>query len=236
MKLRFYTLILLLFTACEEQEPDNYNLERDSLYFTNDPIEVNFATRTKSINGKNVFLGDSLKYDTVSARLAVIGYPVDRDREIFFKTVPIPGQDTAHLAEVIVLSPCYVSPNLLKDTIKIAVAHPAKRQIDYVIGLTIDEEKGEFDRGANEGLILKITVRDKYTKPNPDWDNFFQKYLGEWSPEKYAFLLMHFQSKELPSKGAGMMWQRKLLPEVKKALKDFNDAHPGEEKDFTFPE
>lgn len=231
-------LIILLFTicACQKEEPFTYTQQQDCVYFKDKSVEKNFAKLKIKKNGKDTYVGDSLRDITVEVPILLLGYRADYARRIFFKTIPLANQDSTRLAEVEVLGDTLVLDSAKAEfKVRVKLKRPEERQYDYQIGLTFDLEKMEFAPGVYEKQIYAITLRDKYTKPM-EWDDFFAKYLGEWSPSKHAFVLTYFQEEAIPGYNSPIRWERSFHKQLKAALNEYNEANPDHPKDFTFPE
>lgn len=235
MKTWIYILVVILIVACEKEHSFYYNQDKDSIYFLKTSYGVNFADTLVKRNGRDVFLGDSLQETGVHIVVAVLGDTTNYDRELFFSLIPVKGQDSSRLAQIEIVGPTILRAGRLQDTIQLILKRPRERQAEYVIGLTFNTERGEFAAGPLEKQIYRITLRDRYTKPNA-WDSFFATYLGEWLPEKHAFVVTVLESKDIPGAGAMMMWRRRFYPMLVNALNKFNRENPDHQKEFTFPQ
>lgn len=235
-----YIGFLFLLMACQkegivsfDQEKDciqfNYDLEKDEMLY-----EYNFADQF--IMGEDqwgyptpVYLGDSISRDTISLHLALMGHASDVDREFKLKTVAVTELDTLPLATVEFYPSYTFRANRLLDTIQIILIRPETRG-KFAVGVTFDFEDGNaiFDSGAEELSVYQLIILDRYEKPS-QWD-MQKSYLGEYSEEKYAFMVTVLQAKFSP--WADWAANNKIL---RTTLDEFNGEHPNTPKDFTFP-
>lgn len=235
-----YIGFLFLLMACQkegivsfDQEKDciqfNYNLEKDEMQY-----EYNFADQ--SITGEDqwgypmtIYLGDSILRDTISLHLALMGHASDVDREFKLKTVAVTELDTLPLATVEFYPSYTFRANRLLDTIQVILIRPETRG-KFAVGVTFDFEDGNaiFDSGAEELSVYQLIILDSYEKPS-QWD-MQKSYLGEYSEEKYAFMVTVLQAKFSP--WADWAANNKIL---RANLDKFNSEHPNAPKDFTFP-
>lgn len=235
MKTLTLLLIFVSIIACQEEEPFRYAQEQDGVYFKDQSVGRNFAEMMVKVGGKDTYIGDSLRADTVSVPIRLLGNRADYRREIFFKFQPLEGQDSSRLANVELLSKCVLDSAKAEAKVRIILHRPEERQEDFAIGLTFDYDKMEFEPGVTEKQIYQIVLKDKYTKP-VEWDDFFITYLGAWSASKHAFVLTYFQKKDIPGYKSPLAWTRMYYPNLKAALEEYNAAHPDNPKDFTLPE
>lgn len=238
MKRYFYIGLLLFLLGCQREGIVEYNLEKDCLQFdystTNMSFSYNFAEQYVMVAGQwgqmeYYYLGDSLSRDTLSLNLSLIGWEGTEDREFKLKLVPLVELDTLPMATVEFLDPYIFRADQLKDTIKVVIVRPEARG-RYGAGITFDveDENAIFDLGAEEKQIYELYISDTYSKPT-DWDRSIA-YLGEFTEEKYAFMVsvLHF----LYSVNIDWGGYNEYL---RSALDEFNAEHPDAPKDFTFP-
>lgn len=246
MKRYIYLIFLLGLFACQEDELVEYSQEQDALQFWADPDETNFlnwemnfatVTYEEVVNGvpQICYYGDSLaSYTFDKVVLELQGFPTPDERQYKLKTVLVEGQDSSRVAEVI-FEPYYsLAPNQLKDTVKITVLRPKTRGV-YTVGIVVDTDGDDvfFEKGVEECAVLRLDIKDVYEKPE-DWDQR-EEWLGEFSEEKYAFMVTY--SRKPFSRNENSMWNLtdQYNVELRRALAAFNELHPGDEKDFTFP-
>lgn len=233
-----YIGFLLLFLSCQKEGIVGYNLEKDCIQFNY--TQANMTYRFNFADGyvektdewgypSRYYLGDSLRRDTISLNLSLMGREGDADREFRLKTVPLVELDTLPLATVEFLPSYTFKANQLKDTIQIVLVRPEKRG-HYAVGITFDLEGGDamFDSGAEELSVYSLYISDRYEKPS-QWDRR-KDYLGEFSEEKYAFMIsvLHIRFGYYSDWGT----HNKTLRD---ALEEYNNSHPDNPKDFTFP-
>lgn len=229
MKTIFYWgIMLLLLAGCQKEEVSPY---ADAL----GGLQFDYKSMTRSYNFSFVrneegkYLGDSLRSDTIRVALSLVGYVADRDREVVLDTTMIKGQSDTAIAQVTFLPPYVFRANRLKDTIKMVLYRPEKRG-KYTIGITFDWDAmtGSFEKGTKERLVYRIDITDNYPQP----EEWAEKYLGEYTEEKYAFYVTVTGEiyKSLDKKDGPRY--NKLL---RQALEEYNREHPDEPKDFDFP-
>lgn len=233
MKKSFYIGFLLLLLGCQKEGIVEYNLEKDCLQFdyatTGMSFSYNFAEQYIEDGRDRYYLGDSLFRDTISLNLSLIGWEGSVDREFKLKTVPLVELDTLPMATVEFLDPYIFKADQLKDTIKVVLVRPEARG-RYGAGITFDVESDDaiFDIGAEEKQIYEVYISDTYSKPT-NWDRSVA-YLGEFSEEKYAFMVtvLNFLY------DVNVDWSM-YNEYLRTTLDEFNAAHPDSPKDFTFP-
>lgn len=237
MKRYFYIGFLLFLLGCQKEGIVEYNLDKDCLQFDYSSTEMsfsyNFADQYIEIQGQwgidYYFLGDSLQRDTISLNLSLIGWEGAEDRTFKLKTVPLVELDTLPMATVEFLEPYTFKANQLKDTIQIVIVRPEARG-RYGAGITFDVEGEDaiFDIGAEEKQVYELYISDSYEKPT-DWDRCVA-YLGEYSEEKYAFMVsvLHIQFNMYYDWGPYNITLREELAK-------YNAEHPDNPKDFEFP-
>lgn len=236
MKKILYIALLLLVWGCEKSDVFVYDQPKSSIQFNYRPGEVkldyNFAFQYEVVIDPwgyedRVYYGDSLRRDTISLHLSVLGLKDDMDREFSLKLVPVKGQDSTMLAEVELFPPYHFRAGQLLDTIQVVLLRPEKRG-KYTIGITFDlDDHSPFALGVEEQNIYRINITDRYPEPS-DWQDA-EYFLGKYSEEKYAFYVTVLQ-KPLQS------WAYRDNAVLREALDTYNAAHPDAPKDFSFPE
>ena len=230
-----YIGFLFLLLGCQkegivsfEQEKDciqfHYNVEKNEMTY-----EYNFAEQFIGSGWNVTYLGDSISRDTISLFLSLMGHAADVDREFKLKGVPIVDLDTLPLAIVEFYPSDIFKANRLIDTIQIVLIRPDKRG-RYGLGVTFDLEDGNsiFDTGAEELSVYRLMISDRYEKPG-QWD-MRADYTGEFSEEKYAFMVTVLQVQFDIYNDWGTDNQT-----LRDALETFNRENPDHPKDFTFP-
>lgn len=235
-----YIGFLFLLMACQKEGIVSFNQAKDCIQFNYNleknemTLDYNFAFQYNVVPDQwgypsYVYLGDSIFRDTISLHLSLMGHVADVDREFRLRTVPIVGLDTIPLASVEFYSSYTFKANQLKDTIQIVLLRPEKRG-KYAVRITFDleDENSAFALGAEEYSIYELMISDRYDKPS-DWDRRVD-YVGEFSEEKYAFMITVLHVKF----GFWNDWgtHNQILRD---ALEKFNNEHPNNPKDFTFP-
>ena len=116
----------------------------------------------------------------------------------------------------------------LKDTVEVYVLNPGAR-VNYTIGIVLDTENSDpsLELGAMEKNEYQGLLSNRYPQPS-QWD---ASVVGEFSEDKYAFMVTILG--KLYDQYAD--WSTDLAT-LSEALNEYNVSHPGEEKDFTFPE
>lgn len=230
-----YISFLFLLLGCQKEGIVSYDQEKDCIQFhynaeKNEMVfDYNFAEQFVRSGRNTVYLGDSIFRDTISLYLSLMGHAVDFDREFKLKGVPIVGLDTLPLATVEFYPSYTFRANQLIDTIQIVLIRPEERG-KYALGVTFDFEDGNsiFDSGAEELSVYQLMISDRYEKPGL-WD-MRKDYTGEFSEEKYAFMVTVLQA--LFSMNSDWGTDNQTLRD---ALEEFNRENPDHPKDFTFP-
>ncbi len=226
---------LVLF-GCQKEDIVEYDLKKDCIQFDYTSAQMslsyNFAEQYISVYNdwgmlENYYLGDSLRRDTISLNLSLIGWEGNADREFRLRTVPLVELDTLPMATV-EFQPTYTfRADQLKDTIQVVLIRPEARG-RYGVGITFDVESKDaiFDIGVEEKSIYELYISDTYAQP----DNWSVDYLGEFSEEKYAFMVSVLHMLYSPNTDWSQ-YNQFLRDELAK----YNDEHPETPKDFEFP-
>lgn len=245
----FYIMFLLLTLAsCSSEEVADYMLEKNGIQFGYESskmkLNYNFMEqyRTDSVwqygtwNYHSYYTGDSLQQDTVMLVVSLMGYEEMTDKEFKMKTVPIinEGEEEedakAKMAKVEFLSSYFFRKGKLRDTIKVVIVRPEIRG-DYRVGITFDiDEESAFESGAIEHMMYQMNISNRCLKPDI-WESK-ERVLGEFSEEKYAFII-NIRHQLLHQ---DFISDEELSKLLRGALEKFNQENPKAPKDFTFPE
>lgn len=247
MKNIYVIISVLLFSlaACQEKEIPGYSLERDGLQFDYDTnkmrVTVDFMKEYRldtmwysGIPGEGPFntfpryTGDSLLKKKIQLNLSMMGYAVDVDREFRLKAVVAEGEDEKATSFIEFESSYVFRAGQLKDTVYAYVLNPQVRE-NYTIGIVLDEENSDpsLEFGAAEKSEYRVLLSSRYPRPE-QWD---ESVCGEFSEDKYAFMVTILGELYVPEAD----WREKIIA-LREALDEYNAEHPGEEKEFTFPE
>ena len=237
----YIALLFVSLAACQEDAIPGYMIDRDGLQFNYDTnkmqLDYRFIEqfRVDTIwewgypRTYNHYFGDSLLRDTLFLQVCLMGHSGVEDREFKLKTVLLDGQDPATMAEV-EFFPSYKFPaGQLRDSFQFVILLPEVRG-DYTVGITFDLDESDpyFESGAVEKKVYKLRVSNRY--PKPDFWDTRKDYLGEYSEEKYAFMVSVLH--ELFNMYSE--WDVRNVT-LREKLQEYNDEHPGNSKDFTFP-
>lgn len=157
-----------------------------------------------------------------------MGHAVDYDREFRLKAVVAEGTDEV-AKTFLEFEPSYVfRAGQLKDTVEVYVLNPGAR-VNYTIGIVLDTENSDpsLELGATEKNEYQVLLSNRYPQPS-QWD---ASVVGEFSEDKYAFMVTILGKLYDPYAN----WSSDIAT-LLEALNEYNASHPGEEKDFTFPE
>ena len=233
-----YIGFLFLLLACQKEGIVEYDLEKDSIQFNYEESQMslsyNFAEQTGIGFDEygypiSVYLGDSISRDTISLNLYLMGHASEVDRTFKGKAIPLELLDSLPMTPVEFYPSYTFRANQLVDTVEIILIRPEKRG-HYAVGITVDTENGEsiFDTGVEEQQVYELFISDRYEKPD-QWDMFVD-YLGEFSEEKYAFMVTVLQIQFATYLDWGTYNQV-----LRDALEKFNNENPNNPKDFDFP-
>lgn len=246
MKRYIYIVSVLLFSlaACQEKEIIGYSIERDGLQFDYDTnqmrVTVDFMQEYRPDTiwygepGNSDFYvdrwytGDSLVKKKVRLNLSLMGHAAEYDREFRLKAVVTEGEDET-ATTFLEFEPSYVfRAGQLRDSVDVYVLNPVAR-VNYTIGIVLDAENSDpsLEVGAAEKNKFQVRLSNRYPQPS-GWNT---SVVGEFSEDKYAFMVSILGKLYDPYAN----WSADIKT-LTKALNDFNASHPGEEKDFTFPE
>lgn len=172
------------------------------------------------------YYGDALQEQQVGLIVSLLGWPSDDDRTFRLKAVEGEGLNP----ELVRLDESYtLRGGMLRDTATVTLLRPAARG-KYKVTLTFDTdgEDADFALGAEEKLTYTFNITDRYPKPT-DWDGR-AAWLGEYSEEKYAFVVTVINK----TYGYYVSWGD-YNQQLRDALDEYNAANPDNPKDFTFP-
>lgn len=245
-----FTFILIFILSCEKQEPIIYDIPQAGIQFylsdsdieagADTKLEQNFAFMYEQQGWNTYYFGDRKKTDTISLVVSFMGYKSDTIREFRLKMVDL-RDSTLGLKQSIkkdldttsvkFMNPYFFGKNQSLDTVKIVLLRPKQRG-HYQIGVTFDTEfEGSmFAKGVKEQAVYRMFLSDRYEKPG-NWDRELKPFVGEFSEEKYAFMVTSLNTKDFYS------WQFEwsgYLTKLKEALEEYNREHPDNPKDFTF--
>lgn len=248
MKKYIGLIFLIALFACQEDDLVWYSQEGDALHFyigdeTTDVLERSFNFAFANVmqdDGNYYYYGDSLDSWTYSGRESIVlelqGFPSPDERRYRLKTVLVKGQDSTKVAEVLFEDYYSLNPNQTKDTIQLTILRPPTRGT-YVVGITVDTAGNDAffkEMGTAEQSVYRLEVKDTYEEPSA-W-RYRTEWLGEFSEEKYAFMVTF--SHKLFSETNNHMWNETDIynMELRNALETFNaTAAPEDRKTFTFP-
>jgi len=239
------SVLLFSLAACQEKEILGYSIERDGLQFDYDTNEmrvtVDFMQEYRidtvwysGVPGEGYYYtsrwytGDSLLKKKIQLNLSMMGHAVDYDREFRLKAVVAEGTDEV-AKTFLEFEPSYVfRAGQLKDTVEVYVLNPGAR-VNYTIGIVLDTENSDpsLELGATEKNEYQVLLSNRYPQPS-QWD---ASVVGEFSEDKYAFMVTILGKLYDPYAN----WSSDIAT-LLEALNEYNASHPGEEKDFTFPE
>ncbi|MDE5611689.1 MAG: DUF4843 domain-containing protein [Odoribacter sp.] len=238
MRKYIYLMLLSGMLACQEDDLVQYVQDKDALQFSRSferSKSFNFATAYETRNDEAYYWGDSLAETKMQVVLQLQGFPTPDERPYKLKTVFVEGQDSSKVAEVR-FEPYYsLAPNQLLDTIEFTVLRPKTRG-NFTVGIAVntDGDDAFFEKGAEECAVYELKIADRYDEPL-DW-RYREEWLGEFDPEKYAFMVT--VSNKLFHRSDYDMWNRTDLYNafLRSELEKFNASVPEEEqKQFTFP-
>lgn len=232
-----YTALFLfpLLFACKKEEIPLYNEPVDGIQFEANggsyQSELDFAFQYTEIPDEwgypmRSYYGDSLQELSVRLAVSVLGWESNADRT--FKLQARQGENLH--PELVRLENSYTfGAGKLTDTIDVTLLRPSDRG-EYRVELTFDvtDTDADFGLGAEEKLTYAFVITDRYPKPD-DWDGR-SAWLGEFSEEKYAFIVTELNLVY----GYYVDWGQHNQ-QLRDALDAYNQAHPNNPKTFTFP-
>lgn len=233
-------LILLPFLlfACEEEKTFLFD-EEPGIYFSSDNIklEYDFAfAKGEGLdewgNPTQVYLGDSLKTDTISFVVFRSGKLVEDVNYFNLKLVEVEREDyedELEPFEIEFFNPYKFEEGKGKTSVRAVLHRPELRGLfETAIGFELASNDTSFVNTINEFSRYKIKANDRYLRPR-GWVDDTSVY-GPYSEEKYAFYVTVL----------GMLYEdwhefypEMHLPKLRKALDDYNATHDVP-KDFTF--
>lgn len=234
-KIYFIIILSMVLFSCSKEDVFLYDQNKEGIQFDavsgrySMDIDFSFQMTQKPDEWgypTNYYFGDSIRFTTVKLPLSIMGWKADQDRK--FKLKALVGDE--YSSDLVELEDSYVfRADRLKDTIELTVRRPDERG-RFKVALSFDTEGAgtDFDFGAEEKTVFTFNLTDRYTKPS-DWDGRIA-WLGEFSEEKYAFLVtvLHIRYEYYVDWG---MHNIKLRDELAK----YNAENPNNQKNFTFP-
>ncbi|MCA5003644.1 DUF4843 domain-containing protein [Sphingobacterium bovistauri] len=233
--LNLYILSIALFISCAKEEIKLFEIEKDGIQF--EPISNQFNSSVdfsfQSIEELDEwgwpmksYLGDSIQEYPTKLIVSILGREMDKDRN--FKLIAKEGEGLS--PELIEFKENYVfRASRRTDTIDVILKRPAQRG-KFKVDVTFlnEDNSGDFSLGAEEKLNFTFNITDQYPKPS-DWDGR-KDWLGEYSEEKYAFIVTKLNI----IYGYYVDWGAHNLF-LRNALEEYNRINPGNPKNFTFP-
>lgn len=229
------SLCLIGLAGCSKDDIPAYDVQGDGIQFNYNKgqfeSEIDFAFQYEEIPDEwgypmPSYYGDALQEQRVKLAVSLLGRPADKDRTFKLKAVTREGLQP----DLAVLADHYIfRAGKEMDTIELTIKRPAIRGT-YTIELTFDTQypATDFTEGAVEKLLYSFTIKDRYPKPE-DWDGRMA-WLGEYSEEKYAFIVTELHQVYGYYVDWGMYNQQ-----LRDALDRYNKANPDNSKTFTFP-
>ena len=232
--------IFLLLLGCQKEGILSFEQAKDGIQFNYNPngdeMTLNYDFAFQAIEQRDkynrvtyIYLGDSITVDTIPLCVSLLGEASDVDREFKLKAVPLDLVEELPLGEVKFLPQYIFRANQLLDTVQVVLVRPKSRG-KYAVGITFDLEEGNaaFSSGVEEQNLYKVIISDRYEKPE-NWDEC-KNALGEFSEEKYAFMVTILHVKYSPS----LDWGAYNVV-LREKLAEYNQNHPNALKDFDFP-
>lgn len=226
-------VVLACVFSCKKAELSLYDIPKDGIQFAypDGEFQQDFDFSFQYIDVDDEwgypmpsYLGDSLQTKRISLIVSLLGWESKEDRSFKLKATEGVGLSP----ELIQLENEYIfAANQLKDTIDVVLLRPSSRG-EFNIELQFDTEGTGFDLGVEENGKYTITITDRYPKPS-DWDARIN-WLGEYSEEKYAFIVTTLNI----TYGYYVDWGSNNL-RLRNALEKYNQENPDNRKDFTFP-
>lgn len=239
MKRIIYILaVMLSVTACTNQEILIYDVRRDGIQFDDKDgtfrTDYNFAFQYEMVEQSDEwsswevqsYYGDALREDKVRLVVSIMGWASDVDRKFRLKAAEGEGLSP----ELVRFEDEYIfHANRLVDTVEVTLLRLAARgTYKTVVTFDLEGSHEDFAAGAEEKLKYTFNISDRYPKPY-EWDGR-EPWLGEYSEEKYAFMVTVLNKVY----NYWMEWDV-YNQELRDALDEYNAAHPDNPKDFTFP-
>ena len=238
MNNKIYYIILLsiiFLSSCAKEDILLYEQTKDGIQFAGlggkYTSDIDFAFQFTQKPDEwgwpaNFYYGDSIRSSTIKLPISIMGWASKQDREFRLKIVKDEGFST----DLFLLEDSYVlRADRLKDTIEITILRPKERgRFKVALTFETDYSGSDFELGAQEKTLFTFNLSDRYTKPS-DWDAR-SAWLGEFSEEKYAFLVTVLNIRYEYYVDWGMH-NKKLRDELAK----YNSANPSNPKNFTFP-
>lgn len=230
----YISMLLISLTACQEREVLPY-MEKDGLQFNYDTAHMSsaydFMQQAETKNGRPYYYGDDLLRDTIYIQVSVMGFPGVENREFALKTVYLEGEDSTATPPVEFMPSYTFTAGRTTQRIAVAVVRPQIR-MDYTVGITFDLEQSDpmFELGVEEQAVYRLRVSNRYPEP-PGWDRFLD-YLGEYTEEKYAFLVT--TTHNLFNSNLSTADWISMNKTLRTAVDQYNQQHEVK-LDFTFP-
>lgn len=177
----FWLLSLaLVFTSCDEAEPDFFEDGANGAYF-----DYEYASDfDQTLNFGEHIVGNP---DVVTVRLKVklLGYVMEESRTLSVKTKEIEGYEPA---DITIGDVTFANKEYEKE-IEVQVKRPAVEDVIYGTCIYLDGS-GDIGVGIEGQNEINLYVTESYEKPTV-WYSHVETYLGEWSKEKHMFLANH---------------------------------------------
>lgn len=228
-------ILALLFASCAKDEMLKFDAEKDGVQFEYKKDQyktvVDFAFQYKEVEDEwgypmPHYYGDSIQIYQLPIIVSLVGHPSDKDRQFKLKS----NQGEGLSPELVELDESYTfRAGRLVDTIQVTVKRPQQRGVfNAALAFDTEDPQSDFILGVAEKINFNIQIKDQYSKPE-DWDGR-EAWLGEFSEEKYAFIVsvLHI------TYGYYTDWGQ-YNAQLRDELALYNQRNPQNPKTFSFP-
>lgn len=215
--------VLLVLTACSQDEVDYYNNGYNGIYFNYDDEDE----LSNTVNFADYVLTEPTEIEQ-TLKLRLLGYIADTDRRFALKTREVEGYPLANIT----LGEGVLPAGAYELDLTYTVAKPEEMGVTYAAEIYLDPTDGTSDLGeGNEGFDkFTVYVSETYSEPS-GWYNV-DYYVGEWSIEKYKLLAQISGKTDFYTYSN---WSFDYAFEAVKQLRAYNQEHPDEPSTIDLP-
>ena len=179
-------LFMLLFTACQQNEPMAFS-DSGRIYFYEETIgATNLTVRTSEKNFSFAILDDAVTEAEATVGVRVMGRISDRNR--IFRASVVADSSTAVAGTHFVLHEGTVKAGELASELPITLRRtPDMKTAAVKLYLQI-EPTDDFGDGFDVGNTFILWVGDMLMQP-ATWNVYINQYFGAYSDNKYKFII-----------------------------------------------
>lgn len=204
------------FSSCAREEVPFYDKSSNGIYFNYD----NTSQLKDTVNFADYVL-DSPDEITSNLNLRLVGYVTDTDRKFAIKTREVDGLPMPQIE----LGEGVLPAGTADLSISYTLHKPEQRDQMYAVEIYLDSEDASSDLGEGIEGYDKYTlyVTEQYKEPS-GWSYPAGTYLGEWTADKYIFMVHVTGMTDFYSQNK--WYNGNFAGDAVDSIRTYNQAHP----------